>query len=198
MVCRLVYPAIHISSWLMMPDRAKTLKCNNNLELTNDMMHTVDETMKAVDDSIASLVNVDELVEKALTDEVSYPGSNMNGETCDLQTQVKLWAERLNRNNFDTLSTPIGTHCSSCEYRVKESAEGTYSGFDICWEAATGRTKEELQNSPLLVDLYGITTKEMTLFLSEAKYSLSDLTKYDFFGEHDSTMKKRFGGDTIK
>jgi hypothetical protein len=198
MVCRLVYPAIHISSWLMMPDRAKTLKCNNSLELTNDMRHTVDETMQAVDDSIASLVNVDELVEKALTDEVSYPGSNMNGEACDLQKQVKLWAEQLNSNNFDTLSPPIGTHCSSCEYRVKEPEEGTYSGFDICWEAATGLTKEELQHSPLVVDLYGNTTKEMTLFLSQAKYSLSDLTKCDFFGEHESsTMKKRFGGETI-
>ena len=197
MVCRLIYPDdVQISSWLMMPDRAKTMACGG-LDLTDDMIHTVEETMQAIDDSIASLINVDELVERALTSEVSYPGSK-KGET--LEETVQRWAEQLNYDDFgpDSLSTPIGMQCSSCEYRLKEPPEGTYSGFDNCWQAASGLTREVLQNIPLVMDLYGNTKKEMNTYLSGRKYTLSDLSESDFFGtEKDCNTKRRIEGETI-
>jgi hypothetical protein len=197
MVFRLAFPEdVQVTSWLMMPDRAKTMTCGSP-DLTNGIIPTVEETMQAIDDSIASLINVDELVEKALTSEVSYPGCK-KGET--LEETVHRWAEELNREDFgsDSLSTPIGMQCSYCEYRLKETPEGSYSGFDYCWQAASGLTREVLQNNPLVIDLYGNTKKDMNIFLSNRKYTLSDLSESDFFGSFDDcTMKKRSGGETI-
>ncbi|KAL3777604.1 hypothetical protein ACHAW5_007494 [Stephanodiscus triporus] len=198
MVCRLVYPDdVNVSSWLMMPDRAKKMVCSDP-DLTDGMIHTVEDTMQAIDDSIASLVNVDELVERALTSEVSYPGSK-KGET--FEETVTRWAEQLNHDNFgpDSFSSPIGMQCSSCEYRLKDPPEGTYSGFDHCWQAASGLTREVLQNVPLINDLYGNTKKDMNIFLSGAKYTLSDLTESDLFRtKEDCKMEKRGGGEIIK
>ena len=197
MVCRLAFPDnVQVSSWLMMPDRAKTMTYGGP-DMTDGITHTVEETMQAIDDSIASLINVDDLVERALTSEVSYPGCK-KGET--LEETVQRWGKELNHDDFgsDSLSTPIGMQCSSCEYRLKEPPEGTYSGFDKCWQAASGLPKEVLQSNPLVMDLYGNTKKEMKLFLSEKKYTLSDLSESDFFGSsQDCTMKKRTGGETI-
>jgi hypothetical protein len=197
MVCRLAFPDdVQISSWLMMPDRAKTMTCGGT-DMSDGITHTIEETMKAIDGSIASLINVDEYVTKALSSEVSYPGCK-KGET--LKETAQRWAEELNRDDFgsDSLSTPIGMQCSSCEYRLKGPPQGTYSGFDNCWQTASGLTKEVLQNNPLVMDLYGSTKKDMNIFLSERKYTLSDLSESDFFGSsQDFTMKKRNEGETI-
>ena len=208
MACRLVYPDLHISSWLMMPDRAKFMKSipsserRANNQLDEDIIPTVEDTRKAIDDSIASLLNVDELVEKALSNDVTYPGSK-KGET--LQNVAYHWAEKLNNNNFGLESFPptIGGHCSSCEYRVRDPDEKTLSGFDICWQETTGMSKDEVQHNPLIVDLYGNTQKSLKQFLSEDKYTLSALSERDFDLENDTVQvgsgdnKKSVSGHSI-
>jgi len=208
MVCRLVYPNVHVSSWLMMPDRAKVMKSipsserRTNNQMDEDIIPTVEETIQSIDDSIASLLNVDELVEKALSTDVSYPDSK-KGET--LQTVAYHWAEKINNNNFGLESFPptIGAHCSSCEYRIKDLDEKTFSGFDICWQEATGMSIDEVQSTPLIVDLYGNTQKSLKQFLSEDKYTLSALSDRDFDLENDTVQvdsganKKSVSGHSI-
>ena len=203
MVCRLVYPDVKISSWLMMPDRAKK---SNNPPILNedeeDTIPTLEDTIQSIDDSIASLLNVDELVETALLSEVSYPGSK-KGETF-IDTVLR-WAEKLNDDNFclDSFSSPIGMQCSSCEYRVKDPPENIYSGFDICWQEATGLALDELQNNPLVVDIHANTNKSLKGFISEGKYKISDLTKKDFdlvngSGTINRSQRQWYQVETIK
>ena len=186
LVCRLAYPNVHVSSWLMMPDRAKKMKSdlnsnpNDNHDDTWGMIPTVDDTIQSIDESTASsLLNVDELVETALISEVSYPGSKKD---LSFTGAVYEWADQLNAHDFglESFSSPIGIQCSSCEYRVKDPPDNTYSGFDICWQEATGMTTDELQKNPLIVDLHSNTEKQLKQFISEDKYKLSDLCKQDF------------------
>jgi hypothetical protein len=215
MVCRMLYSQEHdvrVSSWLMMPDRSKIMKCNmsdthderipqhstlfNNIPI-NDRMPTLDDTIQTIDNSIATLINVDELVEIALNSEVSYPGST--GDT--LQEIVYRWAEEVNSPSFGPQSfpTPIGMQCSSCEYRIKDiPTSGTHSGFHHCWQEATGYDLETLRANPLIVDLYGNTKKQVTTFLSKDKYTLSELST-DFFelAENGTPAKKAGMGESI-
>lgn len=202
MVCRLAYPGVHVSSWLMMPD--KKMKCNPDQESLPERLPTVEETMQSIDGSIATMLNVDHLVDIALSSEVTYPGSK-KGET--FKDVVQQWAEELNDYSFgsDSFSTPIGMQCSSCEYRFKDSYERMHSGFDVCWKNATGIETEELHESPLVLDMYGNTQKSMKAFLSEGQYILSDLSARDFDLYEDGTpleddakaKKKAVSGNTI-
>ncbi len=215
MVCRMKYTQeqeVQVSSWLMMPDRSKKLKCSRsddhddetsshatscNNNPTQGRIPTLDETMQNIDNSIATLINVDELVEIALNSEVLYPGSN--GDT--LQEIVYRWAEQMNTSTFGpkSLPTPIGMHCASCEYRLKDTpASGTYSGFHNCWQEATGYDVEKLRTTPLIVDLYGNTKKLVTTFLTKEKYTLPELSTDFFELAEDGTPAKKAGmGESI-
>lgn len=216
MVCRMLYSQdhnVHISSWLMMPDRSKKMKYNlldaNDDEIsshaiscinnnpTEDRIPTLDETIQTIDNSVAALINVDELVEIALNSEVSYPGSN--GDT--LQEIVYRWAEQVNTSTFgpQSLSTPIGMHCASCEYRLKDiPVIGTHSGFHNCWRESTGYEMERLRSTPLIVDLYGNTKKLVTTLMSKDKYLLAELSTNFFELADDGTPVKKAGmGESI-
>ena len=180
LVCRAAYPDARVSSWLMMPDKAKKWKCHSQEP-------RVDEDMRIVGGGIAALLNVDELVERALTAETVYPGSR-KGEA--LKDVVQRWAEQINDKNlgFDTFSPPIGIHCASCEYRARNIA--AVSGLEMCWQRATGIDVQELQQRPLVLDLYGKTKKSLTRFLSEGKYSLLDLSVSDLMLKDDTKAIK--------
>lgn len=177
MVAKLAYPDVQVSSWLMMPDRAKEMKFILGHD-SLDSVPTVDDTVQTIDGSIASLLNVDELVEMSLSSEVKYPGSR-KGQT--LKDAAHQWSEQMNDEDFsfDSFPTPIGTQCTSCEYRLKDPPERAYSGFDQCWQNATGMAKEEVRK-PLILDLHSNTKKSIEGFLSEGKHSLSDLGASDF------------------
>jgi hypothetical protein len=186
-VVRLAYPEVeHVSSWLMMPDRAK--KMNRKLMLDSvkesaikTSIPTLEETQQTIDDSVATLLNVDELVDSALTSSVSYPGNRM-GET--FQDVIQSWVELLNGQDFGltSISPPhVGSQCASCEYRIKSiPSKNTFSGFDTCWEEASGLTKDEIQKEPLVVDLYGYTKSVIKKFLNEDRYFLRDLSVGEF------------------
>jgi len=165
----------------MMPDRAKKMNCNGDQEkpVESGFMPTAEETIRNIESSIASLLNVDELVERALANKVAHPGSEKRE---GFQDVVKQWAGQLNDENFgvDSLSTSIGTQCSSCEYRLENPSDNMLSGFHICWEKATGIKSEELHKNRPVVDLHGNTAKSVKTFFSEGKYTLSDLSAQDF------------------
>ncbi|KAL7529736.1 hypothetical protein ACHAXR_003128, partial [Thalassiosira sp. AJA248-18] len=189
MVCSLAYPEVNVTSFLMLPDRAKKMKSSSGHEgLAGNREPSVEETMQTIDDSIASLVPVDELVEIALSSEVSYPGSSKN-ET--LREAAYRWSESLTDESFDLDSfSPIGTQCSSCEYRLSNTHtryHRKYSGFDICWQKSTGIGVEELRQRSPVVDLYANSKKSMQTFLSGGKYTLYDLSPSDFDLSEDAT-----------
>lgn len=179
LVLRNAFPDFHISSWLMMPDRAKKLKC-----ISEDIM------TESIDDSVASLVNIDDLVDKALTSKVSYPGSKKSKRFTEV---IADWSESLNTETNKlkaSIPPPIGSHCMSCEYRLNdENKTKALSGFDLCWQEATGVTQEMMEHNNLVADIYSPTQKLMQTFLTENKYTFSDLTANDFGLNEDGTLQ---------
>ena len=205
MVVRRAFPQFRVTSWLMMPDRAKQMNLQsieiiqgNNTKGRGGINRPplVQDTMDMIDnDSVAALLNIDDLVEKALHSKVSYPGGIKDKKFKDV---VEQWAEILNQENFGLehfAPPPIGTNCGSCEYRLNpksnvlgdESDTIPLSGFDVCWQQATSLEKGDLQKSPLVVDLFGSAKDLINKSLLEKKYFLSDLSARDFGLKEDGT-----------
>ncbi|KAL7539328.1 hypothetical protein ACHAWF_006379 [Thalassiosira exigua] len=198
MVCRLAYPDVKVSSWLMLPDRAKKMKCNpSQVDSSQNSMPSMEQTLQTIETSIACLLNVDELVDKALASEVSYPGG-AKGEK--FENVMQQWAEQYSGESFglNSFRTPIGIHCASCEYRSKDLSTDAQSGFDACWQNSTGIEMDELQNKPLVVDLHRVTKQSLEKMLSNGKYLLPDLVAGDFDLTDDGNPKKTpKAGDAI-
>lgn len=189
LVARHAFPEYKVTSWLMLPDRAKkrmdtdeisSYDCN---EVPSDI-----ETTDAIKASTAALLNVDELVETALSSKPKYPGSC--GQT--FQEVVEQWSDQfcyskdLDKSFIDV---PIGSHCASCQFRIKDLPERSPSeksyhlpatGFDVCWQNATGLRQNELKAQPLVLDLYAYTKPAIAQFIEEKKFVFGDLTVEDF------------------
>ncbi|KAL9183510.1 hypothetical protein ACHAXT_004366 [Thalassiosira profunda] len=197
MVASLAYPDFRVSAWLMMPDRAKRMKYQPENEPLSETNHpaSFESTLQTIDDSIATLINVDEAVEVALNSKVQYPGSKNDASFNDI---VQKWAEELNGEHFGEQSflTRVGPHCSACEYRPRNVTESTLSGFDACWSHTSGTDAESPQTSPPVVDLFGNAKVAVRSLLSEGKYRFSDLSRTDFdlLEEASKGKKKQKGG----
>eukprot|EP00804_Cyclotella_cryptica_P017502 CCRYP_006679-RA/>CCRYP_006679-RA protein AED:0.27 eAED:0.27 QI:0/0/0.33/1/0/0.33/3/2232/684 len=158
------------------------------------VLPTLDDTLNAINESTAFLLNVDELVEVALSSKVSFPGSN--GET--FAETVEQWAEQLSCEDLEASFSeiPIGSQCASCTYRIKSLPDTgqsdanrprdiTAAGFDVCWEKATGLGRDELQQ-PLVVDLYGYSRETIKKSIEQGKFFLKDLSADDFKSKKES------------
>ena len=163
------FPDFRISSWLMMPDRAKKLKepfdKNGAIE-------------QSIDDSVASIVNVDDLVNKVLTGKIPFPGSKRSQYFTKM---ISIWSEAINteRSELDSsLSSPIGSQCMSCEYRLNKADE--MSGFDLCWQSVAKVKKKDILDEQLVTDIYSPTKRLISKLLKEDKYTFTDLGARDF------------------
>lgn len=197
MVVRRAFPEYNVTAWLMLPDRAKilTLDRNTTCDITNDVP-TVEDTLNAINDSTATLVNVDELVQVALSSKPAFPGSY--GQS--FEKVIHKWAEQFCYKEERDLSTsfldvPIGSHCALCKYKYRieeppiepsdENDTKPISGFDVCWENATGLSPNQLEK-PLIIDLYGYTKTSTAKFIEENKFLLDDLCVDDFPTKKDA------------
>jgi len=194
LVLRMAFPDFRISSWLMMPDRAKKLKDNLDKE----------GMAQSIDDSVASLVNVDDLVDKVLTGKVSYPGTK---KSLNFTKAVSNWSEIINKERSElesTFSSPIGSQCISCEYRLNDANNKgkALSGFDACWREATGIKQEDMGENRFVADIYSSTKRTLAKLLNENKYTFADLTAKDFGLNEDGAplgdkKNKAYSEDTI-
>ncbi|KAL3778454.1 hypothetical protein HJC23_004394 [Cyclotella cryptica] len=179
-VVRRAFPDYDVSSWLMLPDCGKIWNgVNNNPSLFTEVP-TLDDTLNAINESTAFLLNVDELVEVALS------------------KTVEQWAEQLSCEDLEASFSeiPIGSQCASCTYRIKSLPDTgqsdanrprdiTAAGFDVCWEKATGLGRDELQQ-PLVVDLYGYSRETIKKSIEQGKFFLKDLSADDFKSKKES------------
>jgi hypothetical protein len=198
LIVRRAFPEYSVSSWLMLPDRGKIRRgANDSTSFVTSEVPTVQDTMDAINTSTASLINVDDLVEVALTSKVSFPGSNDES----FEEVIEIWAEKfcyqeeLEQAFFDL---PLGSHCASCQYRIKhvsdreplsESNQSMKSGFNVCWQKATSLGPDNLKQ-PLIVDLYGYSKRAISKFLCEKKFTLEDLSTDDFKSTKDEPDDK--------
>ncbi len=191
MVVRSAFPQFRVTSWLMMPDKAKVWKAPSSDErIKTDTPPTVADTQCLIKESVAILLNVDELVEKALTTNVTYPGSE-KGNT--FQRVVEKWAQDMNGEDLSNdkfKHIPIGANCGSCEYRLNDDDIDSTSGFDVCWTKATGLSKEKLRSHPLVIDLFDTPKRTINNLISQKKYLLSNLEASDFQPQNENEKKR--------
>ena len=194
MVVRRAFPEYNVSSWLMLPDRNKTRAEKLDTDLPADDSHsdapTVEETLARINESTATLINVDKLVEAALSAKVSFPGSS----GASFEEVVEQWASIFCYNedlesSFSDIH--IGAHCALCNYRIdkdihtetnefKEDINSVpKSGFNVCWQQTTGLRDPQLKE-PLIIDLYGYTKQSMAKFIEQERFLLRNLDADDF------------------
>ncbi|KAL7499454.1 hypothetical protein ACHAWT_006989 [Skeletonema menzelii] len=184
LVLRRAFPDFRISSWLMMPDRAKKLKDT----LAKDGM------AQSIDDSVAAVVNVDDLVEKVLNGKISYPGTK---KPQHFTKAISHFSDIINKETSvleSSLSPPIGSQCMSCEYKLKDANienKDEVSGFDVCWRAATGTKQEDMGRNQFVADIYSLTKNTLANFLNENKYTFDNLTAKDFGLDEDGEPAKK-------
>ncbi|EJK68659.1 hypothetical protein THAOC_10143 [Thalassiosira oceanica] len=165
MVAKLSYPEYKVSSWLMMPDRAKVMRpemlCDTNFD--EQVNSEGDENLVLADNQgIATLVNVDDAVAQVTGDFIDGRG---------LSEVASSWADAIQGQLQGDVSIDanIGARCSSCEYRDGKA-------FKMCWEEAT----KDDSHADLILDLHAISEKKVKHFLQQKKYQMVDLTYEDF------------------
>ena len=185
MVVRRAYPEYSVSSWLMLPDRNKTLAEQIDTAFNHNDVPTEEETLTRINASTATLINVDQLVEAALSAKVSFPGSG----SASFEEVVEQWASKFCYNedlesSFSDIH--IGAHCALCNYRLNdisyiesnEFKQGIKSGFGVCWQQTAGLDPQ--LKEPLIIDLYGYTKQTTAKFIEQDRFRLRDLDADDF------------------
>ena len=167
MVAKLSYPEYKVSSWLMMPDRAKVMMpemvaSGGNLSKSDEQVNNEGDAnlSLAEDHGIATLVNVDDAVAQVTNDFID--GRALNEVASE-------WADEIQGDV--SIDANIGARCSSCEYR-----DGR--GFEMCWKEST-KGDFDADSENLILDLHSISEKKVKHFLEQKKYQMTDLTHQD-------------------
>lgn len=179
-----------VKAYLMMPNKEKRTELTNLQQLV--MEATMDHGSNAKDardiisqanENLAALIDVSDLADSIIDGRLSFPGSSMKDT---FEETTELWATSIQENVEEKfIPPPIGPHCKACEYRVQSE----YSGFDTCWEEATGLDANELAKGHAVIDLWNTSKKDLISFLANQKYRLSDLTDEDL-GFNDGAHKE--------
>lgn len=183
MVIEGAYPEYRgrVKAYLMMPDKSKRTAVSNLNGLVEDAMRGDVEArakiVQAIDDDdeedLSVLVDVTQLAEDVIYDELVFPGS-LGDTFVEVAAKWASFADTL--ADKDCISPPsIGSHCKSCEYRLKSGS----SGFDQCWKEATGLEPEAFRPGTAVIDLWNGSKKDVTSFIADGKYRLLDLSNED-------------------
>lgn len=191
MVIEGAYPEYgRVQAYLMMPDKSKrTLMSNLNGLVENAMRGDAEAleqmSVQAMDDEdLSALVDVTQLTEDVINGELKFPGSTGESfvefaERWGAYANTPSGQEQPWHNNPPT----IGSHCKSCEYRLKSGSDKedrtVYSGFNACWEEVTALEPEAFRPGAAVIDLWNGSKKDVTRFIASGKYRLSDLTNED-------------------
>lgn len=148
-ILKQAFPHADISSFLMMPDKAKAapidgvnqmFKISERGEIVNQIPNGVDTQSLAT--NMLAKVCVDQYVAILLTTPLEYPGGI--GLINDV---APTWASAYQSDS--KIRPSIGTHCKGCEF--KASNESTLkSGFHECWKQALGWQDTDFEEGTVL------------------------------------------------
>jgi hypothetical protein len=150
-VLGLAYPQLHISSFLMLADKAKTGSVdglNQRFRIRRVEGRPVVTVAPGTDEStigtpVLSCVNVDDLVDEIFRDLIKAPGAE--GTLSEL---AAIWAEHY-RTDL-RIPPAIGAHCAKCEFRIDSPQPGMRSGLHSCWAEAAGLTQADFARGTVL------------------------------------------------
>lgn len=156
----LAYPQLHVTSFLMLADKAKTCSVdglNQRFKIRRVDGRPIVTVAPGTDErtvgaSVLTCVDVDDLVDEILRDPIEAPGAT--GTLSELATT---WAERYRADS--RIAPAIGAQCAKCEFRVDIPVSGTRSGLHECWRETAGLTEADFAKGTVL-DLWNYRGKQ--------------------------------------
>lgn len=184
-VLRQAFPQAHISTFLMMPDKAKQAPVDGINQMFKIVGRSKVETrpiagldLKVLAEELLCKVCVDRYVAQILNSPLDFPGGPR-----PLREAALDWAEAYKQ---DRRITPvIGAHCSQCQFKT-DAGDDLKSGFHECWKQATGWTDADFPKNTVL-DLWNFRKKQS--LIARGIFKLSQVQREDFNdfeGEPDS------------
>jgi len=174
------FPKSVITSFLVMPDKSKTVKADNlnqmfkidqNNKVSLNIPTNFDIQKEA--NNLLAKISVDSIIGRIIDGPLEYPGgfNTFNDAAFD-------WA---NSYNLDLKIKPtIGSHCKACEFK-SEINSTLKSGFHECWKESLGWNDKDFEDLTVL-DLYNSKSKDK--FINQGIFKLKHLTR-DNFKEFD-------------
>lgn len=160
-VLKQAYPRSDITSFLMMPDKAKSapidginqmFKITRRGEILNQIPTGLD--VQSLAEMMLAKVCVDQYVTRLLSEPLDYPGGSQL-----IAEVAPIWAQAY---QSDTKIKPaIGKHCKACEFQTSDSSH-LKSGFQTCWKEALNWDDADFQDGTVL-DLWNFRKTENLL-----------------------------------
>ncbi len=179
-VLKKAFPKFDITSFLVMPDKSKTVKTDNlnqmfkidqNNKISLNIPINFDIYKEA--NNLLTKISVDSIVGRIIDSPLEYPGGINTFSDAAFN-----WADSY---NLDLKIKPtIGSHCKACEFK-SEINSALKSGFHECWKESLGWNDKDFEDLTVL-DLYNSKAKDK--FINQGIFKLKDLTR-DNFKEFD-------------
>lgn len=189
-VLQQAFPKATISTFLMMPDKAKTsnidglnqmFKIGNHSQVTINVPNGLDTQELA--ETLLAKVCVDAYVAEVLASPLVYPG----GEGA-LSELALTWAGAYVSDS--KIAPVIGKQCAKCQFKAP-IGDTLKSGFHECWKAAINWQDKDFANGTVL-DIWNFRKKQELIDLGI--YKISQVTRHDigeFEDEADETGLSR-------
>jgi len=179
-VLQQAYPQAKISTFLMMPDKARTSEIdgiNQIFKIDSRSQIKIDNpkgiNLKVLAESLLNKVSVDQYVDQVIANPISFPG----GEDCIANIANKFAAAY----QADAKIAPaIGAQCGGCQY--KTTSNDTFkSGFHECWQQALGWKPEDFKDGTVL-DVWNFRKKQQ--LIDQGVHKISQVQRDDL-GDFD-------------
>jgi len=182
-VLQQAFPKAEISTWLMMPDKAKSVDVDGINQIFKVGSRNAVEVcapahidLKAIAKTLLAKVDVNSYVHQILSKPLEFPGGMDS-----LATLAPQWASAY-RDDV-RLPPAIGAHCSQCQFRA-ELDDSLKSGFHECWKLANGWSDADLAAGTVL-DLWNFRGKAK--LIKQGTLKLSQVERQDLGDFDDET-----------
>jgi len=178
-VAKRTYPELQVTPYLLLPDKSAAASVEGLNQMFRIERLKVDDnrikcvpmpnlTRQDLGDPILKEINVEQYVNKILTQVISAPGC-----TGSLEKLAKEWSDAY--ANGQWIYAPIQSQCKSCEFHATPESN-LKSGFTECWTKALNLADGKL-TQPTVLDLWDGRRTET--WIKQDKYWLSQLNLED-------------------
>lgn len=187
-VLRQAFPQADITTFLMMPDKAKVSPVEGINQMfkiskrerscTVEMRIPKGLDAKALGETLLEKVCVDQYVAQVLNNPLTFPGGEQY-----LSDIVVEWAKAYSTD--EKIPPVIGAHCGGCQFKAA-TEDALKSGFRECWAQATGLGDKEFESGTVL-DLWNFRGKQK--LIDQGVYKISQVNRDDL-GDFDDEPDK--------
>lgn len=187
MVVRNAHPEWEVSSYLMMPDKAKPTSTSGlhrlfpvNYSGTEKNKHTSvvmpdPKSKPDIDHQFMQPLNVDQEVNEILNTLLKTKAPCPEGT---LELLAEQWAD-IYASSSEVEPPIASSNCSNCEFYNPEPKGSKRSGFHECWERTVTDWKPEYTREQTILGLYNDNKRLKGKFIDQERYFLDEITTDD-------------------